>query len=179
MAGQYDAAVVLAYLEEETLREAAATLPEVDAVIGGPTGQPIPPIQLGPTLLSSATNQGKFVVRLDVPFDTEPWQAEIVELDERFSDDAGQIENLRRFYGELADRSFSARETSFVPSGLYKAQECSGKKKHSSGEGLDAVWPASTSSWGRSAVSLAWSEDLRKARLKGLRISWRVKGLGM
>ncbi|MDB5172539.1 MAG: cycA1, partial [Phycisphaerales bacterium] len=37
--GKYDCAVVLAYLPEEELSQLAADLPEVDAVVGGPTGQ--------------------------------------------------------------------------------------------------------------------------------------------
>jgi len=112
--GQFDSAIVLAYLEEDTLRETAGMLPEVDAVIGGPTGQPIPPTRLGPTLLTSATNQGKFVAQIEVPAEAAPWQAEVIELDETYCDDAEQVANVRRFYGNLASRRFTAAETSFT-----------------------------------------------------------------
>ena len=66
-AGKYDAVVVLAYLPEEELRQFAEALPEADVVVGGPTGQPVSPKQTGPTLLTSATNKGKFLARLDAP----------------------------------------------------------------------------------------------------------------
>ena len=60
VAKSYDAVIVLAYLPEDELRELAGTLPEVDVVLGGPTGQPIVPKQVGATLLASATSKGKF-----------------------------------------------------------------------------------------------------------------------
>ena len=115
--GQYDSVIVLAYLEEDTLREMAATLPEADVVVGGPTGQPIPPVAVGPTLLTSATNQGKFIVRLDAPPEGKRWGAKIVELNETFADNPGQMENLARYHDELAAKSFKPKETSFVAAG--------------------------------------------------------------
>ncbi len=42
-AGRYDALIVLAYLPEDELRDVAQSLPEADAIVGGPTGQPIAP----------------------------------------------------------------------------------------------------------------------------------------
>ena len=48
---RYDAAIVLAYLPEDQLRQLAEDLPEADAVVGGPTGQPISPQRAGSTLL--------------------------------------------------------------------------------------------------------------------------------
>src|SRR5947207_3222906 len=56
--------VVLAYLPDDELQQLAANLPEADAIIGGPTGQAMSPRLIGPTLLASATNKGKFVVQL-------------------------------------------------------------------------------------------------------------------
>ena len=52
-----------------TSREA---LPEADLVVGGPTGQSVPPQQIGPTMLASATNKGKFLARFDQPARNEP-----------------------------------------------------------------------------------------------------------
>lgn len=116
--GRFDAAVVLAYLPEDELVQLAGQLPEVDAVIGGPTGQSVPPRRLGPTLLASATNKGKFMVRLTASDSTgatdEHWNGEIVELNEKFADDAKQLANVRRFREELASRDFAATETSFA-----------------------------------------------------------------
>ncbi len=118
LAGQYDAAVVLAYLPEEELRELAETLPEVDAIIGGPTGQPILPVAVGPTLLASATNKGKFLVRLDAPAagTTERWSGSIVELSDQFDDHPRQLANLNGFREELTRADFSPERTSFVQS---------------------------------------------------------------
>jgi hypothetical protein len=113
-AGRYDAVIVLAYLPEDELRQLAEALPEVDAVVGGPTGQPLPPKLFGPTLLISATRQGKFLARLDAPHQGAPgtWTGEIVELTERFADDPEQMENLSRFRADLAQRDFAPTDTS-------------------------------------------------------------------
>lgn len=46
--GRHDSIVVLAYLPEDELQKLAADLPEVDAVIGGPTGQAIAPVSSAP-----------------------------------------------------------------------------------------------------------------------------------
>lgn len=111
-----DAIVVLAYLAEDELRQLAETLPEADVIVGGPTGQPLRPAYVGPTLLVSATRQGKFLARLDAP--TTPagrWTGRIEELDQRFPDDPDQAANLRRFYKTLEQRDVSARDTGFAP----------------------------------------------------------------
>lgn len=111
--GDRDAVIVLAYLPEDELSQLANQLPEADAVIGGPTGQTIPPHHVGPTLLTSATNKGKFLVRAH-PALGGRWPAEIVELDRSWPDDQAQQANLRRFRHELVERDFSAHETGFV-----------------------------------------------------------------
>jgi hypothetical protein len=116
-AGQCDAVIVLAYLPEDELGQLAEALPEADVVVGGPTGQTIAPRLVGPTLLASATRQGKFLVRLDPPpvRGGGRWTGAIVELDGRIPDDAGQLANLARFRAELRRRDFSPTQTSFVP----------------------------------------------------------------
>ena len=58
---------MLAYLPEAELRQLAAELPEADLVVGGPTGQSIAPIRVGPTWLASATNKGKFLIQMETP----------------------------------------------------------------------------------------------------------------
>jgi hypothetical protein len=115
IAGQYDSVVVLAYLAEEELTAFAEGLPEADAVIGGPTGQAIAPRRIGPTLLASATRQGKFLVQLEVPPGSPArWHGQIVELTGRFPDDAGQAANIARFRAALGQRDFTVAETSLA-----------------------------------------------------------------
>jgi hypothetical protein len=139
VAGRYDAALVLAYLPEDELRQLAESLPEVDAVVGGPTGQPIPPQPKGPTLLTSATNKGKFLVRLDMPArgTTERWKGGIVELNDSLADNAEQVVNVEYFRRRLAQQDFAPSQTSFaaplpphVPKGFAVAGNDSCKKCH-------------------------------------------------
>jgi len=115
-ADQYDALVVLAYLPEDELRQFAEMLPEADLIVGGPTGQPVQPTRVGPTLLASATNQGKFLARFELPNSGGGrWVGQIDELDGQYLDDAEQIANLRLFYGRLQQEDISANQTSFAP----------------------------------------------------------------
>jgi len=113
-----DAVIVLAYLPEQTLRRLAEALPEVDVIVGGPTGQRILPERVGRVLLTSATNRGRVLARLDAPLSNPQgrWSARIVKLDDSYADNPAQIENVRRFYAELAERDFAPGETSFVES---------------------------------------------------------------
>jgi hypothetical protein len=115
-AGQYDSLIVLAYLPEDELRELAQSLPEADAIVGGPTGQPIAPKQIGPVLLTSATNKGKFLARLDPPppGSARGWTGRIVELNDRYADDPRQTANIEEFHRELARRDFRPDQTSLV-----------------------------------------------------------------
>ncbi|MBN1588271.1 MAG: hypothetical protein JW888_02020 [Pirellulales bacterium] len=132
--GPCDAVVVLAYLPEDALRRFAETLPEVDLIIGGPTGQTIPPTRLGPTLLASATNQGKFLAVFS-PGGTErdgKFVGRIVELDESFEDDSAQVDNIKQFYELLAQHDFRPEQTSFVsplPEGLPRGFAVAGSKR--------------------------------------------------
>lgn len=118
LAQRPDLVIVLAYLPSDELRELARQLPEADAVIGGPTGQSIAPTRLGPTLLASATNKGKFLADLiDRP--GEPLAGSVVEMDGHLPDDARQLANLRRYRAELVERDFAADQTS-LPGSLAK-----------------------------------------------------------
>jgi hypothetical protein len=116
-AGKYDALIVLAYLPEDELRQLAEAVPEADAVIGGPTGQPISPKPAGPVLLCSATREGKFLARLDAPAPgpAQRWSGSIVELNDRFADDPAQAANIDRYRRQLAEADFTAAQTSFAP----------------------------------------------------------------
>jgi hypothetical protein len=114
-AGRYQAAIVLAYLPEDELLALAETLPEVDAIVGGPTGQPLAPRHAGPTLVLSATRQGKFLARLTAPADARGrWSGQIDELTACFADDAAQLANVEGFRQELARRDLAAGDTSFI-----------------------------------------------------------------
>ncbi len=122
-AGNYDFAVVLAYVEEDELRQLANALPEVDVVVGGPTGQRVPPTRIGPTLMASATNEGKVLARFDAPTpgSSQQWKGSIVEVNEQIADDEEQIANVRQFRAELARRDFTPDETSFTE-GLFSGR---------------------------------------------------------
>jgi hypothetical protein len=113
-AGRYQAAIVLAYVPEEELQPLAEGLPEVDVVVGGPTGQPVAPRHFGPTLVLSATKQGKFLARLDAPPDSKQyWTGGIVELSDRFADNQVQVSNVAQFRKDLGRRDIAASDTSF------------------------------------------------------------------
>jgi len=106
--------VVLAYLPEDELAALAAGLPEVDAVVGGPTGQAVAPRRVGPVLLAAATNKGKFLVRLDAPAGGAAWTGEVVEMGPKLADAADQTGNVRAFLDRLVQRDYSAKDTGVV-----------------------------------------------------------------
>jgi len=112
--GKYDHLIVLAYLPEKELRDFAASLPEADAVIGGPTGQCIAPERIGSRWLASATNKGKFVVSLRIEQHAKSWDGTIDEMTDQIEDDAQQTKNVDAFHRLLADRDFTAQQTSFA-----------------------------------------------------------------
>jgi hypothetical protein len=105
----------LAYATEAELRQLVAQLPEVDAVIGGPTGQAIAPQRVGRTVLAAATNKGKFLIQLtlsDKP--GEPITGSAIEMEETYPDQPQQQENLQRFYQLLTEQDFTPSQTSFA-----------------------------------------------------------------
>jgi len=118
-----DGKIVLAYLPREPLLELAKQLPEIDVVIGGPTGQTVAPTQVGATLVTSATNKGKFVAKLKSdPAASKKWSAEIVEVDESHADDSDQIKNLADYHQVLKEADFVAPETGLSDRTLVRAQ---------------------------------------------------------
>jgi hypothetical protein len=107
--------IVLAYLTEDELNALAASLPEADAVIGGPTGQAIAPHAVGPTLVGAATNKGKFLVRLDVPAASgAAWSGSVVELGPSYADASNQKQNVTEYLDRLTKQNFSAAESGLV-----------------------------------------------------------------
>jgi hypothetical protein len=119
--GRYDALVVLAYLPPEELEALAASLPEADAVVGGPTGQAVAPRPVGPTLLAAATNKGKFLVELDAPAPPAAggssqarWDGKIVEMSASLADQEAQRQGVQTYLAELGRRDFTAKQTGLV-----------------------------------------------------------------
>jgi len=114
--GEYDSLLVLAYLPDDELEQLAASIPEADAIVGGPTGQAIVPRHLGPVLLASATNKGKFLVQLEAPVsDSAAWTGKIVQMGPDYSDDDSEVANLHAFLLQLKERDFTAADSGFAP----------------------------------------------------------------
>ncbi len=139
---QADRIIVLAYLQEPELKALAKKLPDVDAVLGGPTGQVVPPSTIGHVLVGSSTNKGKFLLQMRLPVAGNV-AAEIVEVSADIEESLAQQDNLRAFYAELAEADFSPPETQFVSTRLVGAasQKIAGSAScvrcH---QGDDAVW---------------------------------------
>jgi hypothetical protein len=113
---KFDSVIVLAYLPDDELQSLAASLPEVDAVIGGPTGQAIAPRQVGPTLIASATNKGKFLIELTESANSNPtWSGQVVQMDASIPDDPAQQRNLDSYLARLIDADFPAAESGVAP----------------------------------------------------------------
>lgn len=110
-----DVRVVLAYLAEPGLRELASSVPEVDFVVGGPTGQTMPPTKIGPVQVLSATNKGKFVAKIELKKTTvnsvETLSIGPAEVTSQLQEDGAQLENLQAFYERLKVRDFHASES--------------------------------------------------------------------
>lgn len=106
--------IVLAYAPEDELQSLASSLPEVDAIVGGPTGQAVTPRRAGPVVIASATNKGKFLVRLERE-SSDWWTGNVVEMGPTFADAPEQRQNLSAFLDGLKAKDFSAAETGLVP----------------------------------------------------------------
>jgi 2',3'-cyclic-nucleotide 2'-phosphodiesterase (5'-nucleotidase family) len=115
-----DRIIVLAYLETRGLKELARRLPDVDAVVGGPTGQVVPPDLIGHVLVGSSTNKGKFLLQMQCP-PRGTATAEIVEVSSSIKESAEQKRNLKLFYEQLAQADFPPTETQFVSTRLMGA----------------------------------------------------------
>lgn len=123
-----DRIVVLAYLDAPKLRELAKQLPEVDAVIGGPTGQVVPPTFVGSVLVSSSTNKGKFLLQTAWPALRESSNAsanirptaKVVEVHSQLPLADRQQDNLTAFYAELHKTDFAPDQTTFISNRLVR-----------------------------------------------------------
>ncbi len=150
-----DSVIVLAYLPESELRALAAALPEVDAVLGGPTGQNILPVQVGPTLLASATNKGRFLLTLKPPADeqTGRWTAKFTEMDAQFSDDENQQANLDAFRTELEQRDIAAKDSGFA---MFASVTSPKEFRVAGSQSCVACHSEETEAWAASAHHHAW-----------------------
>ncbi len=129
--GQFDAVVVLAYMDSDSLRKLAENLPEVDVILGGKTGQSIAPVKFGQTLLTAVSSKGKFIARVTGETrSTKPatapaiaWSGDLHEVADQLDEDETQQANLKAFRDRLNEFDFSAFETSFVSMRIASAEE--------------------------------------------------------
>ena len=117
-----DHIIVLAYMDTAKLKELALKLPNVDAVLGGPTGQVLPPAMVGRVLVSSSTNKGKFILKMKLPNEGVV-EAKIVEVTHDIKEAESQKQNLRDFYAELGRADFSPTQTQFVSTRLMSTNQ--------------------------------------------------------
>lgn len=106
--------VILAYMNEAELRELAATLPEAHAIIGAPTNQALAPEKIGPVVITSATNKGKFLAELTFQGQNESVEAGIVEMTPEFTDNQKQKLNLDEFREILSVKDFTASQSGLI-----------------------------------------------------------------
>ncbi len=109
-----DIILVLAYMNEPGLRLLAESLPEVDFIIGGPTGQMLAPSQVGPVEIMSATNKGKFLARIELKKSGKVWKPVnrgAIEVASSLPRDPLQSKNLDEYLAALAVQDFPADET--------------------------------------------------------------------
>ncbi len=112
-----DVRIVLAYLDEGGLRSLAESLPEVDYIIGGPTGQALSPTRVGTVTIMSATNKGKFLASATLKRNEKEFEqvkAEIREVSSTLPEDQVQLKNLKAYYSNLAEHDFPANEAGLV-----------------------------------------------------------------
>jgi hypothetical protein len=84
-------------------------------VIGGPTGQAQAPHRAGATIVGSATNKGKFLIRLDAGAEPKsPWAGEVVEVGASLLDDPVQQQNLASYLATLRRMDYPASQTGLV-----------------------------------------------------------------
>jgi hypothetical protein len=115
---QADVTVVLAYFDEAALRSLAESLPEVDFIVGGPTGQAMKPATIGPVMILSATNKGKYLARIELsPNESRRLGTKEIgpaEVKSDLAEDSGQAANLKQYYAALAKRDFTVTEAGLV-----------------------------------------------------------------
>jgi Cytochrome c554 and c-prime len=112
-----DVRIVLAYYDEAGLKKLAESLPEVDFIVGGPTGQAMNTTEIGPTRVLSATNKGKFLAKIEVAKLHDKLQVircGPAEVRSDLAEDEKQLTNLKEYYATLEKRNFTAMESGIV-----------------------------------------------------------------
>jgi len=157
--GEFDSLIVLAYMPEDELSNLAGALPEADAVIGGPTGQPIVPRMQSHVLLAAATSRGKFLVRLQMPAVGQPWTGAVDELGPTLADDPQQLENLHGFLAVLNQKDLPASQSGFVaalPVGVPSDYRIAGSAS------CISCHAAETAQWQTTHHASAWTSLVNK-----------------
>ena len=152
-----DVRIVLAYMDQQELQSLAAALPEVHAVLGGPTGQSVSPKHIGDVTVMSATNKGKYVGKLLFGSSAESrnyraTDAKVIEVSSELNEDDRQLDNLKRYYERLSTLDFSADQTGLV-SGLTSGRE---GYEIAGSQSCAACHAADDSVWHRSRHAHAW-----------------------
>ncbi|MEQ1824981.1 MAG: multiheme c-type cytochrome [Pirellula sp.] len=144
-----DVRIVLAYCDESGLRKLAESLPEVDYIIGGPTGQSFGPTKVGPVTLLSATNKGKFLAQVSFAGKGKSVRHEIpkiVEVKSDHAEDTVQKDNLVQYYQSLRQRDFTVKQAGLADhlSVERRGYEIAGSNSCQACHKLDdAVWHSS------------------------------------
>jgi len=123
--GKADITLVLAYMDEPSLRALAESLPEVDFIIGGPTGQLLSPSKVGPVEIMSATNKGKFLAAMELEKIGKNWKTKkrgAIEVISTLPRDPAQSKNLDAYLSALEARDFRAAETGLVSNASASVQ---------------------------------------------------------
>jgi len=136
----------------------AESLPEVDYIIGGPTGQMLAPSNVGPVTIMSATNKGKFLARIELQQEGTIWKATkrgAIEVSSSFDRDPLQTENLEQYLSELEDRDFQATETGLTNS-LSLTVSHAMEYQIAGSQTCTGCHPQADQSWHSSKHSHAW-----------------------
>ncbi len=159
-----DITVVLAYMDEPNLRSLAESLPEVDFIVGGPTGQMLIPSNVGPVTIMSATNKGKFLARIELQKEGKDWKAikrGPIEVSSTFDREPAQSKNLDAYLSELAERDFASTETGLV-SNIHSNGSHSMGYQIAGSHTCIACHTASDQAWHSSKHSHAWKTLMDK-----------------
>lgn len=112
-----DVKIVLAYCDQSEMRTLTESLPEVDYLVGGPTGQTLGPTRVGPVTMMAATNKGKFLAEVVLQSSREGVSEKssgIIEIHSQLAEQPEQIDNLDRYYARLRQQDFTARQAGLI-----------------------------------------------------------------
>lgn len=143
-----DVRIVLAYCDAAKLRSLAESLPEVDFIVGGPTGQALSPAKIGPVTILSATNKGKFLAKIEISRDekgkVQTTSVGPAEVKAELAEDATQLANLKSYYTALAERDFRVDEAGLASVPQHADYEIAGSQSCADCHaGDDATWHTS------------------------------------